>query len=232
AGLPVLIHGYNGEGTAADRVRENLAAAGIAVAGCPAEAAGLLAGDGIAYLPLEALDPRLMALLALRDVLGLRSPVNTCLRALNPAGAATSVQGVFHPAFRALQREAAARLGQPALAVIKGGGGEFERHPAKAITVEGLSDGRPVTLEAPARLPGAAHRLADIAPGSDLAATLAAARAGHPNAAAVEAVITGTAALALHAAGAAASLPDAEALAARQWHRLAMPGVASLAGVA
>ena len=38
---------------------------------------------------------RELRLLRLRDVLGLRSAVNTVLRVLNPAGAETAVQGVY-----------------------------------------------------------------------------------------------------------------------------------------
>jgi len=53
------------------------------------------------------------------------------------------VQGVFHPSYRLLQSDAAALMGWDALSVIKGGGGEFERHPGKPIEAFGLHAGTP-----------------------------------------------------------------------------------------
>ena len=139
AGHRVLMHGYNGADGA---VRQALGPAGIPLIADPAECAQSLTTQGVAYLPLETLSPRLFALLRLRDVLGLRSCVNTVCRMLNPTGAPASVQGVFHPSYRLLQSDAAARLGWDALSVIKGGGGEFERNPAKEIAAFGLRAGR------------------------------------------------------------------------------------------
>ena len=135
AGHRVLLHGWNGSDPT---VRSGLAEAGIGMADTPDAAARLLDRDGIAYLPLENLAPALFALLRLREVLGLRSCVNTVCRMLNPARAEASVQGVFHPSYRALQADAAALLGWRALSVLKGAGGEFEVNPAKEIAVEGL----------------------------------------------------------------------------------------------
>lgn len=139
SGHRVLIHGWNGHDP---KVRAGLTQAGIGLAQTPDDAARLLDRDGIAYLPLESLHPALFRLLTLRDVLGLRSCINTVCRMLNPARARASVQGVFHPSYRLLQADAAALLGWPALSVIKGAGGEFECNPAKDLAVFGLRDGR------------------------------------------------------------------------------------------
>lgn len=149
AGHRVLLHGWNGADTT---VRAGLAEAGIAMAATPAEAQHLLDRDTIAYLPLEALHPGLFRLLTLRDVLGLRSCVNTVCRMLNPARAKASVQGVFHPSYRLLQADAARLLGWPALSVVKGAGGEFECNPAKDLAVFGLREGQPWEKMRPARL--------------------------------------------------------------------------------
>lgn len=138
-GQRVLLHGWNGSD---QKVREGLANAGIGVAHTADEAARLLERYRIAYMPLERMHPALFRLLALREVLGLRSCINTVCRMLNPGHARASLQGVFHPSYRLLQADAAALLGWPALCVIKGGGGEFERHPSKDIVAFGLRDGR------------------------------------------------------------------------------------------
>ena len=46
-------------------------------------------------------------MLALKPILGLRSPINTVVRGLNPFGASTSLQAVFHPSYVAVHRDAA-----------------------------------------------------------------------------------------------------------------------------
>lgn len=139
-GHRVLLHGWNG---ADMTIRDGLAGAGIAMADTGAQAEDILARDGIAYLKLETAHPALHALLNLRGVLGLRSCINTVCRMLNPGRAPASVQGVFHPSYRLLQADAAQLLGWQSLSVIKGGGGEFERHPGKEIAAFGLRGGIP-----------------------------------------------------------------------------------------
>ncbi len=213
AGYPVVLHGWNSVQNPAADVRAHLDEAGIPAADTPAAARAALRDTCVAYVALEALDPALMALLRLRDVLGLRSPVNTALRALNPCRAGTSVQGVFHPPYRALQQDAAALLGERTVRVIKGGGGEFERHPAKAIQCYGLQDGVVVDEVAPPLL-DETRRLADADPvPGDLARLWAGARED----AFAQATVTGTAALALQAVGAAADLAQAQGMAEALW---------------
>ncbi|CTQ51479.1 glycosyl transferase family protein [Jannaschia donghaensis] len=140
AGFPVLLHGWNSHQTSGSSVRDTLDIPGVARCTWQ-DAPSYLAAGGIAYVALEDVSPDLMRLLRLRDVLGLRSCINTVLRMLNPAGAQATVQGVFHPSYRELQRDAARMLGQRDLCVLKGGGGEFEHHPSKDISLHGLRDG-------------------------------------------------------------------------------------------
>jgi len=140
SGKRIFLHGWNGTDPT---VQQGLQCLGIPICSTPNEAAEALDRGNIAYMPLKDLCPPLMHLLSLRAVLGLRSCVNTVCRMLNPAGAAASVQGVFHPSYRLLQADAAQRLGWRSLSVIKGGGGEFELNPAKAIEAFGLRDGLP-----------------------------------------------------------------------------------------
>lgn len=156
-GHRVLLHGWNGTDP---KVRDGLKHVGIAIANTAPQAARLLDRQGIAYLPLESLHPGLFRLLKLREVLGLRSCVNTVCRMLNPAKAPASVQGVFHPSYRVLQAETAGLLGWDSLTVIKGGGGEFECHPAKDIAAFGLRFARPWQATLPVLVPET-RRLAD-----------------------------------------------------------------------
>ena len=70
----------------------------------------------------------------MRRLFGLRSPVNTAARLLNPADAPAGVDGVFHPPYIDVHLGVAERMGRPRLLVIKGGGGEAERVPIKPAT--------------------------------------------------------------------------------------------------
>ncbi|MBW7057585.1 glycosyl transferase family protein [Paracoccus bogoriensis] len=192
-GARVLIHGWNAHQAGGADVRSALALAGIARADSPDDAARLLDRDGIAYLPLECFAPQALALLRLREVLGLRSCVNTVCRMLNPAGAAAAVQGVFHPPYLALQQAAGAILGQPRLGILKGGGGEFERNPSKPVTLWRLTEGTPHETALPPLVPGP-QRLADLPHPPQVLADLWAGRLRDPFA---EAIVAGTAEAAL-----------------------------------
>lgn len=111
SGRPVLIHGWNAHQEHPVTTEAGAAALDIPIVKTPDEARAALARGGIAYAPLAALDEGALRILRLREVLGLRSPINTALRALNPAGAPVSVQGVFHPSYRALQADFGAASG-------------------------------------------------------------------------------------------------------------------------
>ena len=61
--------------------------------------------------------------------------MNTVARLLNPADARCGVDGVFHPPYIETHLAAAELLRRGRLLVLKGGGGEAERNPAKATAV-------------------------------------------------------------------------------------------------
>jgi anthranilate phosphoribosyltransferase len=130
SGVRVLMHGSNAFGTAMP-VADGLAALGLSAARDSDDAAMALDRTGFAYLPIEALSPAVACLLGLRRLFGLRSPVNTVARLLDPARAPAGVDGVFHPAYLEVHLGVAERLSRPRLLVLKGGGGEAERVPSK-----------------------------------------------------------------------------------------------------
>jgi anthranilate phosphoribosyltransferase len=133
AGTRVLMHGSNAFGTSIS-VADSLSVLGIGSAHNIDDVAEALDRIGFAYLPLERLSPEVSRLLALRRLFGLRSPVNTVVRLLDPACAPAGISGVFHPAYIDIHLRAAEKLGRPRLLVLKGGGGEAERSPIKAGT--------------------------------------------------------------------------------------------------
>jgi anthranilate phosphoribosyltransferase len=192
AGFPVLMHGTN-EFSAGMSVAAALAAIGRAPARTVACAAADLSAHGLAYLPVDALCPAFAALLDLRRLFGLRSPVNTAARLLNPADAPAGVDGVFHPPYIETHLAVAERMGRPRLVVLKGGGGEAERNPAKptALHVWDRSTGRS-EITAPAII-------AALTPAEPAEPDFAAIWRGHARHPAIEARIVATIALGLAA---------------------------------
>ena len=138
--------------------------------------------------------------------------VNTVLRMWNPSQAPATVQGVFHPSYRSLQAQAAEMLGQQDLSIIKGGGGEFERHPSKEITVFGLRDGAHIEQSAPTIL-RETRRLHEVGEAVDLRGLWH----GTAQDSFAEATVIGTAAIALWTLKAAPTLSAAQDTAEALW---------------
>ena len=88
-----------------------------------------LDSDNLSYLSLRAFCHPLHLLMQLRPLLGLRSPVNTLARMINPLRAPASLQSVFHPAYAVLHQQTDRILGQPRALVFKGDSGEVEVKP-------------------------------------------------------------------------------------------------------
>ena len=82
----------------------------------------------LAFFPLHDWAPQLQRMIDLRNTLGLRSPIHSLARVLNPLGARCGLQSIFHPGYQAVHREASRLLGDHAV-VIKGDGGEIEVNP-------------------------------------------------------------------------------------------------------
>jgi len=131
SGVSVLMHGSN-DFSSGISVAEGMAALGLRPDADLAAAAGSLRSGRFAYVPLQAMAPAMDRLLEMRRLFGLRSPVNTAARLLNPADAPFGVDGVFHPPYIDVHLGVAERMGRQRLLVLKGGGGEAERVPLKA----------------------------------------------------------------------------------------------------
>jgi anthranilate phosphoribosyltransferase len=205
SGVTVFMHGSN-EFSQGTPVEAGLRALGLPICAGRDEAMREAAGSGFAYVPLAALSPALDGLLRLRATLGLRSPINTVVRLLNPFDCPASVDGVFHPPYIEVHLGAAELLGRERLVVVKGGGGEAERGGAKPVLAHVIDRERGrSTVEFPAvPLSGEPTSLVD------------AWRTGSgPGAATARATI----ALALVALGRAGTAGDADPLADEIWAR-------------
>ena len=102
--------------------------------------ATILEQDNLAFMPLGAWMPQLQRMIDQRNVLGLRSPIHSLARILNPLGARCALQSIFHPGYQANHREASRLLGDTAI-VIKGEGGEIEINPDSTSHLYGTADG-------------------------------------------------------------------------------------------
>ena len=211
-GLRVAMHGISG--VSATTTPAVLRALGLAPAGSWSQAASDLRARGFAYLPLAMICPPLMSLFDLRPVLGVRSPANSFCRDLNPSGAPSQMQGVFHPTYLPVHQETALLLAQPRAAIFKGGGGEAQCNPEKPVRVATVMDGAGAEETWPALTPDGHHpwREETLDP-----AAVAALWRGETSAPGPEAAIAATAAIALKLAGRAATQEEALSQARSMW---------------
>lgn len=221
--LAVLMLAKNGvrtfmqgtEGHTPDRVysRHALQSLGVPIAGSLQEAAAHIQSSNFAFLPLANLAPRLQEIIDLKSILGLRSPVNTFGRMVNPFNAAHEIQTVFHPNYRDVHRDTANLLGQKHMAVFKGEGGEVERRPQKPVLVQSLHEGVLSEEEWPALM---AEDSVKVDEEMDLG-RLKTVWSGEEDDVYATAAITGTAAIVLRLLGRADSPGDAMAKARELW---------------
>jgi anthranilate phosphoribosyltransferase len=91
-------------------------------------------------MPLVDWAPQLQRMIDLRNTLGLRSPIHSLARILNPLGARCGLQSIFHPGYQAVHRDASGLLGDTAI-VVKGDGGEIEINPDADSHLYGTTGG-------------------------------------------------------------------------------------------
>lgn len=142
AGHKIFVHGSTGHTAGRLYTEDAMRQLGLPIASNWIEVRQQLNDQRLSYLPLAQFCPDLDVLMHLRPILGLRSPVNTLSRLLNPLHAAASIQSVFHPPYARLHQEADLLLQQPRAIVFKGESGEIEIKPHAQSTVYCLEHGR------------------------------------------------------------------------------------------
>lgn len=140
-GVKVFMHGSAGQTEGRLYTEDVLQHLGINPATSLTEAHQHLQQHNFCYLPLQKISPKLYDIIELRNLMGLRSPIHTLVRLLNPFNAPCSIQGIFHPSYRGVHQNAAAQLGQLHMAVLKGEGGETERNPDVECLVQSVHNG-------------------------------------------------------------------------------------------
>ena len=213
-GVRVFMHGTEGHTPGRVYTRETLEALGYPVTETLVEAAKALDAHNFAYVPLEGLSPKMRELIELRPIFGLRTPVHTISRMINPFDAPAMMQGIFHRGFLETHTHAGKYLGQPHMAVFRGEGGEIERRANKPTDVQILSEGE-VNMERWPRLTDDPRQPVDEE--MDVQ-RLAALWRGEIEDDYGKASVAGTLAIALKLLGKADSIESADELAVNMWN--------------
>ncbi|MFC3606767.1 glycosyl transferase family protein [Stutzerimonas tarimensis] len=139
----VRIHLHGGGAHTAGRVytEHHLELLGIPVCVDWLQVEQSLQQGNIAFTALGSWMPRLQRMIDLRNILGLRSPIHSLARLLNPLAAQCVLQSIFHPGYQPIHREASRLLGDTAI-VIKGEGGEVEVNPDTLDHLFGTAEGQ------------------------------------------------------------------------------------------
>jgi anthranilate phosphoribosyltransferase len=137
-GIKVFMHGADGHTEGRIYTEQVLLDLGIQPAQNIEQSLEQLRTHYFSYLPIRSFCPKLHELINMRSLMGLRSPVHTLVRLINPLNATHTIQGIFHPSYRQVHQKAALLLNQEYMAVLKGEGGETERNPDTECLVQSI----------------------------------------------------------------------------------------------
>ena len=228
-GYPVFMHGLSRDD---ERLyaEEALKALEICDSKSLSEAVAYIKQGGFAYMKIGNLSPVTAELMETRTLLGLRSPINTVVRMLNPLSAPLMMQGVFHPNYAQVHQQAGLILEQPALIAFRGEGGEAERAPDRNCNLAGISNGEAWEESWPAMLPPGKYSQEtsmDLAHFKSVWLGSSEDKYG-------ELAVTGTVAIVLRTLGICANEEDATARAMQMWnarHTTALKGPVACQGI-
>lgn len=148
-GVRIVMHGGGAHTAGRIYTEQQLQLLGIRRCDDWAEVGAALDENRLAFIPLGAWMPVLQRMIDMRNLLGLRSPIHSLARLLNPLGARCGLQSIFHPGYQDTHRQASTLLGDHAI-VIKGEGGEVEMNPDNISHLYGTTGGLPWDEEWPA----------------------------------------------------------------------------------
>ncbi|MBD1556410.1 glycosyl transferase family protein [Vibrio sp. S9_S30] len=136
-GHKILLHGHAQRHLTKNHAEQSLDAIGIVKAQNLQHAEKVIQSEGIAYLPLEAFQPKIVTLLSWNARYGVRTPINTVVRALNPGQLPYGLRGSFHPGFQELHAKVEQKVSAESGRVLsfKGTSGETEFNPKVSQTV-------------------------------------------------------------------------------------------------
>ncbi|GHA45729.1 glycosyl transferase family protein [Photobacterium aphoticum] len=161
-GVRVMLSGHAAVDAVKYQIESACPALNIQQAHTPDQARAILDAENLCYIPLSAYCDPLVDLLAIRKLVGLRTPLNTVARALNPTAAPFAIHGIFHQGYEQLHAEAAQLVGDRNMVAFKGEGGESERSPRTSCLIAGVQEGTYFEEEWPTYLEGASGKHGEI----------------------------------------------------------------------
>lgn len=216
-GIRICMHGSDGH-TAGRIYTENcFRFLALPVADNWPQVSDALDKNCLCFFHLKNWCPRLQELIDLRNTFGLRSPVHTLTRLVNPLSALNSLQSIFHPAYAENHSQAAFLLGQNNALVIKGDGGEFERRPEADCKLYLIHNGEKLREDWPRRFETPQPAEEDLSPDVLRDLWRGSLPDDSPQKNYAEEAVIGTAALALRAMQRADNQESAYALAKKWW---------------
>ena len=215
-GITVFMHGASGHTNGRVYTKNVLNNLGLEPCTSLEQAYQELEKRRFAYLDIEYMCPKLHHIIELRPFLGLRSPVHTVARMVNPFNAPFVMQGIFHPGYQPTHQQAAILLNQPHLAVIKGDGGEIERNPDIECLVQSVHNGEMIDETWPAMFKRRHVKDEEMNP-----QRLGLLWRGEIDDEYANAAVIGTLAITLKMMGKADSQQSAEAMASEMWNNRA-----------
>jgi len=211
--IKIFMHGAGGHTEGRIYTKDVLQHLGIDVSTSLLDASEKITRSGFAYLDMGNLSPRLQEIIDLRRIIGLRSPVHTVARLLNPFNAAYVITGIHHPAYHPMHQQASLLLNHEHAAVVKGEGGEIERNPDMECLVKTLHGTVLEDEKWPAMFTRRHVKPENLDPGE-----LASVWRGESDNEYGIAAITGTTAIVLKLLGKADSFEGSEELAKKLWN--------------
>ena len=145
-GERVLLHGITGPSSNRLYTPQAIEALEIPSAQNLEAAQDTLRSNGVCYISLDDYCPALRELLHLQEILGLRTPLHSVSRMLNPLAAPLSVHGVFHRKFDEIHQQTATILKDKNVLAFRGEGGEAEIRPEIDTALCLSHNGTPETL--------------------------------------------------------------------------------------
>jgi len=212
-GIRIFMHGASGHTAGRIYTRDILPQLGVPVATSLQQAVEQMKASNFSYLDLEHLSPKLHEIIEMRPLLGLRSPVHTIARMLNPFNADNVMQGVFHHGYRPTHQEAGKLMAIPHMTVMKGEGGEIERNPDMEVLLQTVHKGEMKDETWPPMF-SKRHMRSDKMNVSDMLAVWS----GDLDDEYAEAAVAGTIAISLYTMGRADSREAAETMAWDMWN--------------
>jgi len=137
-GYTIFLHGIVGNEEARLYTQPVVEQLGWPIANSLEQASEIIVKEGKCYLALEHFAPQIKTLMNTRDELGLRSPIHSLVRMLNPFKAKLSVHGVFHKGYDDIHQQTASFLDDNITVAFCGDGGEAEVRPDKKTEVKAV----------------------------------------------------------------------------------------------